>query len=58
MGDESAIPFLEDEAIEFECLLIEPQDRHISVDGFLCFRRNSPEKYVQLEDVHCEFGIA
>ncbi|KAL3536261.1 hypothetical protein ACH5RR_004722 [Cinchona calisaya] len=56
MEDESAIPILEDEAIQFECLLVEPQDDHVSMDAFLCFHRNSPEKCMEMEDVHCKFG--
>ena len=58
MEDESAIPVLEDEAIQFECLLVEPQDDHVSVDAFLCFHRNSPEKCMEMEDIPCKFGIA
>nr|XP_027071405.1 uncharacterized protein LOC113696212 [Coffea arabica]XP_027071406.1 uncharacterized protein LOC113696212 [Coffea arabica]XP_027071407.1 uncharacterized protein LOC113696212 [Coffea arabica]XP_027071408.1 uncharacterized protein LOC113696212 [Coffea arabica] len=56
MEDESAIPVLEDEAIQFECLLVEPQDDHVSVDAFLCFHRNSPEKCMEMEDIPCKFG--
>ncbi|KAL3531949.1 hypothetical protein ACH5RR_005470 [Cinchona calisaya] len=47
MEDESA------EAIQFECLLVEPQDDHVSVDAFLCFHRNSSEKNMEMENFPC-----
>ncbi|CAI9097996.1 OLC1v1034536C1 [Oldenlandia corymbosa var. corymbosa] len=56
MEDHSAIPVLEDEAIQFDFLLVDPQDDHVSVDAFLCIHRNNSEKCMQMDDIPCKFG--
>ncbi|GMI80968.1 TRF-like 8 [Hibiscus trionum] len=53
--DGSIVPGLEDEATEVEHLLEEPQSEHISVDGVLCFGKESIEKHLKMEDFSFAF---
>ncbi|KAE8716417.1 Translin family protein isoform 1 [Hibiscus syriacus] len=53
--DDSIVSGLEDEATDVEHLLVEPQSEHISVDGVLCFGKESIEKHLKMEDFSCAF---
>ncbi|XP_052173974.1 uncharacterized protein LOC127789196 [Diospyros lotus] len=52
----SFLPALEDEAIEVECLLVEPKDDHLSVDHILGFDMENPSKCMAIENLPCKFG--
>ncbi|KAK3008292.1 hypothetical protein RJ639_013112 [Escallonia herrerae] len=49
-------PALEEEAIEVECLLVEPQSDHISVDGILCFHNENLQNCMYIEDDFCRLA--
>ncbi|KAK8558488.1 hypothetical protein V6N13_103663 [Hibiscus sabdariffa] len=53
--DDSTVLGLEDEATEVEHLLEEPQSEHVSVDGVLCFGKESIEKHLKMEDFSFAF---
>jgi len=53
----SFLPALEDEAIEVECLLVEPKDDHLSVDHILGFDMENPSKSISIENLPCKFGM-
>lgn len=48
----------EDGTIDVECLLVEPEDGHVSMDSVMCFNEKNPENGMDMEDVSCSFGIA
>lgn len=44
-------------AVDVECLLVEPEDGHVSVDNVLCFNEKISEKAMDIREVSHSFGI-
>lgn len=49
---------LEDGAIDVECMLVEPQDEHLSMDSVMCFNKKIPENAADMQDASRSSGIA
>ncbi|KAK4432457.1 hypothetical protein Salat_1007800 [Sesamum alatum] len=47
---------LEDGTIDVDCLLVEPQDGHASMDSVICFNEKTPENAMDIKDVSSSFG--
>ncbi|KAL9154141.1 hypothetical protein ABFS82_10G094900 [Erythranthe guttata] len=47
----------EDGTIDVDCLLVEPQNGHVSMDSAMCFNEKIPDNSIDMEDVSCSFGL-
>ncbi|KAL1549419.1 hypothetical protein AAHA92_17526 [Salvia divinorum] len=46
----------EDETIDVERLLVEPQDGNVPLDSVMCFNEKTSEKATDIREVSCSFG--
>ncbi|KAL8204913.1 hypothetical protein R6Q57_010536 [Mikania cordata] len=55
--EESFYHSLEEEAIDVDCLLVEPRSNQVSVSGVWCFEEDNLEKCIKTENVPYNLGV-